>query len=45
MPGPRARGRHREGKNAHNDFLTLWKEADPKIPMVNKARAEYARLQ
>ena len=27
------------------DLLALWKDADPKIPMVNEARAEYAKLQ
>jgi hypothetical protein len=31
-------------KGAYNDLLTLWKNADPKIPMVKEARAEYARL-
>ena len=26
-------------------FLTLWKEADPDIPILQEAQAEYARLQ
>jgi eukaryotic-like serine/threonine-protein kinase len=30
---------------AYNDFLTLWKEADPDIPILNQAKAEYGRLQ
>jgi hypothetical protein len=30
---------------AYKDFLTLWKDADPDIPIVKRARAEYARLQ
>ena len=30
---------------AYKDFLTLWKDADPDIPIVKQARAEYARLQ
>ena len=34
-----------KAKSAYNDLLTLWKDADPKIPMVNEARAEYAKLQ
>ena len=33
-----------KAKSAYNDLLTLWKNADPKIPMVEQARAEYARL-
>jgi hypothetical protein len=27
------------------DFLTLWKDADPDIPILKQAKAEYARLQ
>jgi eukaryotic-like serine/threonine-protein kinase len=34
-----------KGRTAYQDFLTLWKDADPDIPILNKARAEYARLQ
>jgi hypothetical protein len=30
---------------AYKDFLTLWKEADPDIPILNQAKAEYAKLQ
>ena len=30
---------------AYKDFLTLWKEADPDIPIYKEAKAEYARLQ
>jgi tetratricopeptide (TPR) repeat protein len=30
---------------AYNDFLTLWKDADPDIPILKQAKAEYARLQ
>jgi tetratricopeptide (TPR) repeat protein len=33
-----------KAKRAYNDLLTLWKDADPKIPVVEEARAEYARL-
>jgi eukaryotic-like serine/threonine-protein kinase len=30
---------------AYKDFLTLWKDADPDIPIFNAAKAEYAKLQ
>jgi hypothetical protein len=33
-----------KAKSAYDDLFTLWKNADPDIPMVEKARAEYARL-
>jgi hypothetical protein len=26
-------------------FLTLWKDADPDIPVLKEAKAEYAKLQ
>ena len=29
---------------AYNDFLTLWKDADPDIPILIAAKAEYAKL-
>ncbi|HEY1808693.1 MAG TPA: protein kinase [Acidobacteriaceae bacterium] len=29
---------------AYKDFLTLWKSADPDIPVYSQAKAEYARL-
>jgi len=31
-------------KAAYEAFLTLWKEADPDIPILKSAKAEYARL-
>jgi hypothetical protein len=34
-----------KAKSAYDDLLTVWKDADRKIPMVNDARAEYAKLQ
>ena len=34
-----------KAKNAYQDFLTLWKDADPDIPVLKQARAEYARLR
>jgi len=27
------------------NFLTLWKDADPDIPILKQAKAEYAKLQ
>jgi len=34
-----------KAKPAYQDFLTLWKDADPDIPVLKEAKAEYARLQ
>jgi eukaryotic-like serine/threonine-protein kinase len=31
-------------KAAYQDFLTLWKDADPNIPVLQQAKAEYAKL-
>ena len=30
---------------AYKDFLTLWKDADPDIPILKEAKAEYAKLR
>ena len=30
---------------AYKDFLTVWKDADPDIPILIAAKAEYAKLQ
>ena len=30
---------------AYRDFLALWKDADPDIPILEQAKAEYAKLQ
>jgi tetratricopeptide (TPR) repeat protein/class 3 adenylate cyclase len=30
---------------AYKDFLALWKDADPDIPILKDAKAEYAKLQ
>jgi eukaryotic-like serine/threonine-protein kinase len=32
-------------RSAYNDFLTLWKDADPNIPVLKQARVEYAKLR
>ncbi|MDQ2775283.1 MAG: winged helix-turn-helix domain-containing protein [Acidobacteriota bacterium] len=38
-------GERNKAKDAYQDFLTLWKDADPGIPVFRQARAEYANLQ
>jgi hypothetical protein len=35
----------RKGRPAYKDFLTIWKDADPDIPILKQAKAEYAKLQ
>jgi tetratricopeptide (TPR) repeat protein len=34
-----------KAKSAYQDFLTLWKDADPDIPILIDAKSEYAKLQ
>jgi tetratricopeptide (TPR) repeat protein len=34
-----------KAKTAYQDFLALWKDADPDIPILKQAKAEYAKLQ
>ena len=38
-------GETMKAKAAYQDFLTLWKDADPDIPVLKEAKAEYAKLQ
>jgi predicted Zn-dependent protease len=33
-----------KAKAAYRDFLTLWRDADPDIPILKQAKAEYAKL-
>jgi hypothetical protein len=33
-----------DAKTAYQDFLTLWKDADPDVPVLKQARIEYAKL-
>jgi hypothetical protein len=33
------------GRSAYREFLTLWKTADPGIPILQEAKAEYAKLK
>jgi len=32
-------------RKAYQDFFALWKDADPDIPILKEAKAEYAKLQ
>ena len=34
-----------KSRTAYQDFLTLWKDADPDIPILKQAKTEYAKLQ
>jgi len=34
-----------KAKTAYQDFFALWKDADPDIPVLEEAKAEYAKLQ
>lgn len=34
-----------KAKVAYEDFLSLWKDADPDVPMLKQAQAEYANLR
>ena len=38
-------GNTAKARAAYQDFLTLWKDADPDIPILKEAKAEYARLK
>jgi eukaryotic-like serine/threonine-protein kinase len=40
-----AQGDTAKAKAAYQDFLTLWKDADPDIPILKQTKAEYAKLQ
>jgi serine/threonine protein kinase/Tfp pilus assembly protein PilF len=33
-----------KGRAAYQDFFALWKDADPDIPILKQAKAEYAKL-
>ena len=34
-----------KARTAYQDFLTLWKDADPDIPILKEAKTEYAKLR
>ena len=34
-----------KAKAAYQDFVGLWRDSDPDIPILKQAQAEYAKLQ
>jgi tetratricopeptide (TPR) repeat protein len=40
----RISGNTSKARKAYQDFLTLWKDADSDIPVLKRAKAEYAKL-
>jgi eukaryotic-like serine/threonine-protein kinase len=38
-------GDHTRAKAAYQDFLTLWNDADPDIPILKQAKTEFAKLR
>ena len=38
-------GDQNKARTAYQNFLALWKDADPGVPILQQAKAEYARLQ
>jgi tetratricopeptide (TPR) repeat protein len=39
------RGDKQKSRTAYQDFFALWKDADPDIPILKEAQAEYSKLQ
>jgi hypothetical protein len=37
-------GEMAKARKAYQDFLALWKDADPGIPILQQAKTEYAKL-
>jgi hypothetical protein len=37
-------GDHSSARKAYDDFFAIWKDADPDIPILVQAKAEYAKL-
>jgi len=38
-------GESEKARTAYQDFFALWKDADPEVPILKQAKAEYAKLQ
>ena len=38
-------GQTTKARTAYQDFFAFWKDADPDIPLLKDAKAEYAKLQ
>src|SRR5713101_782118 len=45
MQGPEAESARTKARVAYQDFLSLWKDADPNVPILIAAKAEYAKLK
>jgi tetratricopeptide (TPR) repeat protein len=43
--GAEAEAARAKARAAYQDFLTLWKDADPNVPILKEAKSEYARLK
>jgi hypothetical protein len=43
--GPAADAARARALSAYRDFLALWKDGDPDIPVLKQAKVEYAKLQ
>jgi tetratricopeptide (TPR) repeat protein len=43
--GPEADAARAKARAAYERFMTLWKDADPDIPILKEAKAEYTKLQ
>jgi hypothetical protein len=38
-------GNSAKAKTYYQDFFSIWKNADPDVPVLKEAKAEYAKLQ
>ncbi|MGC9223206.1 MAG: hypothetical protein ACP5E2_04730 [Terracidiphilus sp.] len=45
LQGPNGSAARLHALAAYKDFWGLWKDADPEIPILKQAKAEFARLQ
>ena len=41
----RKQGDAAKARIAYQDFFAAWKDADPDLPLLHEAKAEYAKLQ
>jgi hypothetical protein len=41
----RKQGDTAKARIAYQNFLAAWKDADPDLPLLHEAKAEYAKLQ
>ena len=45
LQGVAAENANAKARAAYQDFLNLWKDADPDMPILKQTKAEYAKLQ